>query len=148
MSEPNHVFVYGTLKRQGGANNRRLRKAEFLSPAILPSHTIHYAGHEGSFPYCFPTNADDSVLGELYKLPTSPADRSATLASLDQLEGFISDGHSQNHYDRCQKMVDTDEGSILAYVYIVNSQLIPQIKAERMQCPVNKQGQRYWPHYD
>jgi gamma-glutamylcyclotransferase (GGCT)/AIG2-like uncharacterized protein YtfP len=75
-SNPELVFVYGTLKR-GHGNHHWLAEAPFLGEAFLPDVVLHDLG---PFPMAVP--GEGVVRGEVYGVDA------AGLARLDRLEGY------------------------------------------------------------
>jgi gamma-glutamylcyclotransferase (GGCT)/AIG2-like uncharacterized protein YtfP len=75
-SNPELVFVYGTLKR-GHGNHHWLAGAPFLGQALLPDVVLHDLG---PFPMAVP--GEGVVRGEVYAVDA------AGLARLDRLEGY------------------------------------------------------------
>lgn len=73
------VFVYGTLKL-GGSNNRLLRDATFMYPAV--TQQAYLMKDNGSWPFVIQRNKDTApVRGEVYEVTDEILD------DLDILEG-------------------------------------------------------------
>lgn len=88
LDECDHVFVYGTLKRQHG-NNRLLNTATFKQECktvdlfALGGKGIPYAFPEDVIPEEYRDRLSFPVIGELYEI-----DDPITAMDLDNLEGY------------------------------------------------------------
>ncbi|MGA2095152.1 MAG: gamma-glutamylcyclotransferase [Candidatus Acidiferrum sp.] len=105
---PEHLFVYGTLKR-GERNHARLLQhaVEFAGTARIRGELYQLAGE--TFPGAVPSDAANSfVHGELFAL----YDPEETLASLDEFEG-VDEG------EFARRLVDawTAQGQVKTWVY-------------------------------
>src|SRR5262245_31105020 len=107
VSEPNAVFVYGTLKRG------QVRERCWPRPPIsVEPATVHWALYDLG-PYPALVAGDDTVAGELWHL--APGDMQATLAALDRVEGF--GGKEDDLYRRVIVECETTTGSTRAWTY-------------------------------
>lgn len=96
------LFVYGTLKN-GRSNHRVLEGADFISTGVVYGMILHKGP---GFPYA--TNCPGKLVhGELYELDD--------LDRCDRLEGY------PNHYNRKLVPVETNEGTIEAWMYYVDN---------------------------
>lgn len=90
----NHtILVYGTL-RSGFGLNAVLRRsgAAYVGLDSIRGMEMY---HLGGFPMiCASDDPEATIHGEVYRVDD------ATLADLDSIEGFRSEGHPHNHYDR------------------------------------------------
>ena len=80
MAEPACIFVYGTLKRGEVRERCWPHKPVSVEWATLSGELRDL----GAYPALVP--GDDIVLGELWRI--EPRDMAATLATLDEIEGF------------------------------------------------------------
>ncbi|MFG6114937.1 gamma-glutamylcyclotransferase [Halobacillus sp. MO56] len=103
-----HLFVYGTLRKHQ-PNHFHLNHAELVSEQASTTGRLY----EGPSYYPVLLEEDAVVFGELYQVDE------ATLAIVDELEGFQEDGED-NLYDRKIKEVETDLGNYQAYVYYLS----------------------------
>lgn len=103
------VFVYGTL-RKGEVNAHLLKNATCLEESCW-TYGLMYDSGEG-YPALIPSRTYRAV-GELYEVTEDE------LKLLDELEDY-EEGGTNNLYDRVEQEIFTDEGSIIAYVYISN----------------------------
>lgn len=103
---PEHLFVYGTLRR-GCANHRQLRAAQYIDRA----HTLHpCALYVDDYPYLNPNQPVGPVHGELYRVTPE------LLTQLDEFEGV------PDLYTRARIAITTpDSAPILAWTYIRDS---------------------------
>ena len=118
VTEPQHpIFVYGTLLH--GQPNRRLldNSIRALTKAVLNNSQMHGAGRA----FLYVVDGNDIVVGELIWL--DPTRYYKILARLDQLEGYDEKGSSRNHYDRMERTVTTDQGTITAWVYLASGRV-------------------------
>ncbi|NQD66750.1 gamma-glutamylcyclotransferase [Bacillus haikouensis] len=100
-----NVFVYGTLRRHE-ENHSLLNEAELLYEQAWTDGTL-YDTDKG---YPAMKEGEGRVYGEVYKV------NDALLLKLDEIEGFI-EGREENLYNRQLQKVNTDQGSVEAFVY-------------------------------
>jgi gamma-glutamylcyclotransferase (GGCT)/AIG2-like uncharacterized protein YtfP len=124
-----NVFVYGTLKKDGG-NDSLLRDAKFLGEAASYEH---YALYDGGFPYA--VHKDNltytkplQILGEVYEINKD------ILQSLDWLEG------EGKHYFRFKRRFFTKKGDFIeAFIYEYPREM------DRPLCPaIELAGEHYY----
>lgn len=118
MSDHTHthdvlLFAYGTLK-QGYGNNRLLKAAKFLGPAISVENNYRMQDH--GFPILWQaTNETEpftgQVMGEVYRI------NKEQLARCDQLE---SNGRMYTRSERSFKLLKRGGGVVTAWVYLWN----------------------------
>jgi gamma-glutamylcyclotransferase (GGCT)/AIG2-like uncharacterized protein YtfP/cation transport regulator ChaC len=100
-----NVFVYGTLRRHE-ENHSLLNEAELLYEQAWTDGTL-YDTDKG---YPAMKEGEGRVYGEVYKV------NDALLLKLDEIEDFI-EGREENLYNRQLQKVNTDQGSVEAFVY-------------------------------
>src|SRR5262245_14183266 len=108
MDQPGGVFVYGTLKRgqvREGCWPRRPLSVEMARVRGL----LYDLG-----PYPGLTEGGDVVAGELWRFAAE--DMEATLAALDEVEGYSGDG--DDWYRRVVIECHTASGVVLAWTYL------------------------------
>lgn len=109
------LFVYGTLRRGGGAPVRRRLRRDWvcLGEAWMVGLLYEVADYPGAVP-C--DGAGPQIRGELYRLVRPER----VLALLDRYEG-CGPGHASPHeYRRAQVKVHTAGGTLMAWVYLYN----------------------------
>jgi gamma-glutamylcyclotransferase (GGCT)/AIG2-like uncharacterized protein YtfP len=103
---PDHLFVYGTLRRRGRNKYARLLHAnsEFLGEATLQARLGRTRPHRGAV---LSKNANDSLLGEVFRLN----DARRLFPILDEYEG--------PDYKRTLVPVHLEDGKrIRAWIYL------------------------------
>ena len=99
------VFVYGTL-RQGHSNNNLLRNEVFFAEAKKVERYTMVDAACRAFPAGVMEPPTCTIHGDLYAVTDE------TLARLDRLEG------TPHHYQRRRVLVETDEETVFAWIYI------------------------------
>lgn len=120
MDQTYVVFVYGTLRKQEH-NHHFLADAKCIECECWTYGKLYDTG------YGYPAMVKDQsekVYGELYKINEDQ------LKGLNQLEGYIGDGHKNNLYDRVTQEVYTRNSSVQAFVYIYASSKIAELKGD------------------
>lgn len=104
----NRLFVYGSLRPQGGAFGRLLETASLrVTPAVLGEHALY--GWGLAYPFVR-EEAGRQVIGEMVEL--DPAHLEAVLAAVDAYEG--------PEYRRVEVEIDTDGQRMTAIVYLAD----------------------------
>lgn len=114
------LFVYGTLKRNGG-NHKYLKGSKYVSQYCLNNHILIDLGY--GFPYMM--RGDGGVLGEVYEIDKK------TLDKIDKLEGHPI------HYKRYLTNYHSEVAEM--YYYLANFDSIPE------SAVIVEDG--YWPIY-
>lgn len=105
-NDVNKVAVYGSL-REGLHNYRVVSRSKKLGMfESLPQYSMYSVA--GNFPALI-DKGSTSIVMEVYEIDEK------TLNSLDNLEGYISPGHTSNHYNR--DIIDTPYGKAYIYFY-------------------------------
>lgn len=107
----NKLFVYGTL-RMHERNHHLLNGSRCLAKQSWTFGKLYDTG------YGFPAIVQDPnecVYGELYEVSDD------VMGHIDVLEGYRGENQN-NHYDRIQHTVYTDQSQHQAYVYVYSSQ--------------------------
>jgi len=121
-----HLFVYGTLRRRGGADvEGKVAGIEYIGEGSMPGKMALVAE--------FPGVADDpenagQVIGEVYRLANEAAD----FAVLDEYEDCRAHDQFGGVYRREQRDIRLMDGRIIqAWVYIYNRPMdaFPQIES-------------------
>ncbi len=89
-----NLFVYGTLKRNEGANHF-LKDCTFVGNAVTKDAKFNMKSNNGYFPFVF-NNGDKKIAGEIYECPDQ------VLPYLDMYEGYRPDGsglYLRNEFD-------------------------------------------------
>lgn len=110
---PEHLFVYGTLRREIGSamHDWLAARADLVGKATMPGRLYDLGAYPGVVP---PRQPDDRVAGEVYLLPSDGAER--ILSVLDRYEGC---GHPEAEYRRERRAVRLHDGHCLtAWVYL------------------------------
>lgn len=110
------IFVYGTLRQNGGANNL-LNGSEYLGTTNIKNFKMLNAG---AFPVITEAHKKENkaVVGEVYAI-----DSMSTLGSLDYYEGYHN-----SFYDR--KVVDTEYGD--AWVYFGTDSWLTEVRLDEV----------------
>ena len=115
---PDRVFVYGTLRAQGGHPMARLlaERGTRLGAATLRGVLLDV----GPYPAAVPSEDEaDRILGELIEL--HPERAAETLAELDAYEGCPDGDHEPALYVRSRQIVQGPDGANLdAWVWFWN----------------------------
>ncbi|MFD2255958.1 gamma-glutamylcyclotransferase [Luteolibacter algae] len=98
---PEHVFVYGTLRR-GGSNHFRMNGADFIGSGRVAGKI-----HKIDWYPALVCGGDQSVRGELYRIKST-----AHLKALDDFEGITSDAEEPREYRRIKVETMLDSGAI------------------------------------
>jgi gamma-glutamylcyclotransferase (GGCT)/AIG2-like uncharacterized protein YtfP len=111
-----YVFVYGTLRRQGGVAHDKMRDCgEFVDEADYQGKLFHVSWFPGAVPSPDPR---DQVRGELYRLRLSGAEG---LAELDLYEACDMEHPEESLYLREKASVTLSGGeSVQAWIYLYN----------------------------
>lgn len=113
---PEHLFVYGTLRRDRAGTTHPLLVAstQFVGMAHCRGRLYRIADYPGLVPS---TRPEDLVGGEVYKLDAPRA----LLPRLDEYEGCGPPFPRPTEYVRRLQDVRLDDGSVLeAWVYLYN----------------------------
>jgi len=102
------VFVYGTLRQEEG-NHHYLAGSTKVAIATRTNGRLVDTGY--GYPALF-QDTSGRVNGELYQVSDE------TMRRLDQLEGYYGSGNPRNHYERISVPIETDVGTIPAWVYV------------------------------
>lgn len=103
------VFVYGTLK-QGYGNNRLLKTATFLGPAISVENNYQMQDH--GFPILWQNEGSGArVMGEVYRI------NEEQLTNCDHLEG---NGRMYTRAERSFMLLKRGGSVVTAWVYLWN----------------------------
>jgi len=117
MTEPEYLFVYGTLKRNHHGELHPLLQglAMYIGPASLPGSLYRVADYPGAiYSTAYP---QQSVYGELYRL-LSPV---KLLAILDEYEECSKNFAVPHEYLRRKLPVSSvDNRKIQAWIYLYN----------------------------
>ena len=106
-TDPEYVFVYGTLKK-GFGNHRLLAEAEYVGPACVKGHLISLGGFPGLI-----YNPHEVTQGEVYRVTSA-----TQWERLDRLEGFNKEAPSagSNMYlRRSITTIDTNQDCEVYY---------------------------------
>lgn len=120
--QPEYLFVYGTLRRQGGSpwHNFLAQHCQYIAEARFQGRLYMLQGYPGLVTSSHP---QEFVVGELYRLPISEGQDvvNKVLSTLDDYEE-CSDNFPQPHeYLREVHPVSTKQNTQLkAWVYIYN----------------------------
>ena len=141
MEKTFNLFVYGTLKRNEGANHF-LRDCEFIGEAVSADACFDMKSNNGHFPFIF-TNGNNKVGGEVYKCPTE------ILPYLDSYEGYREDG--EGLYLRKEfKYLLKDGQSVKAIMYYQNGDnkglFLHNLDDEGKQKGIEKYGDIFFWH--
>lgn len=128
MNEPNHIFVYGTLKR--GCCNAFLleQECEFVAEATVP-HKMFAFVREGVAPerkrvISAPMLSREAGIthGEVWRLPENKLEREDLLRRLDWLEGVEFGWYTREIISVATPVyVNKDNGEMLScFVYFHN----------------------------
>ncbi|HAV64185.1 MAG TPA: gamma-glutamylcyclotransferase, partial [Verrucomicrobiales bacterium] len=113
---PEYLFVYGTLRRDGGHEMSRFlaAHAEHLGPATFQGRMYRISWYPGVVPSADPA---DRVHGDLFEL----GDAATALPKLDDFEG-VGPGHVKpQEYIRRPECVTLPDGrSVTAWIYVFN----------------------------
>lgn len=115
MKNKHKVFVYGTL-RKNERNHHLIQNAKLLAEQAWTKGTLFDTGYY--YPAIKRSN-ENVVYGELFEVNDSD------LARLDLLEGY-NPNESNNLYTRVTQKIYTDNGSTLAYVYVMEDETMLQ----------------------
>lgn len=119
MPEPDHLFVYGTLRNNGDhpAAARLRESSTLLGPATFQGQLYHL----GDYPGAVDSDAEaDRVTGEVYALP----EEDAVLAALDHYEGCDPLSPRRSLFRRERHPVRLESGeTVQAWVYLYNQEL-------------------------
>lgn len=113
---PQHLFVYGALRRQAGHPmfRRMVRHAVPLGAATWRGRLYRIAWYPGAVPS---ENPADTVVGEIYRL-RSPR---LILPTLDRFENCFSGQRQPTEFRREEHAVRLADGTdISAWVYVYN----------------------------
>lgn len=110
-ASPDHLFVYGTLRRGGGPAAQVLaRTARRLGPATMPGRVRNLK----AFPAAQdPRQPQEAVRGEVYALPRDAARRAALFTLLDAYERAGPDSAAPLPFARRHRLVRLDSGPVL-----------------------------------
>jgi gamma-glutamylcyclotransferase (GGCT)/AIG2-like uncharacterized protein YtfP len=110
------LFVYGTLRR-GEISFEKLGQATTLAEQAWTKGTLYETIH--NYPALRP--GDDHVYGELYEISEE------ALPVVDEWEGYVGEPE-KNLYYREQKMIQTDRGHEMAWVYFLSDSKLSILK--------------------
>lgn len=101
-SEPEIVFVYGTLRR-GASNHFRMTAAKFISPATVTGrlYRVHW------YPGMVLDEAGSAIHGDIYEVDKD------TLAILDVFEGLAAGEVEGTEYRRLKSPVTLEDGRVV-----------------------------------
>ena len=143
LTQPRHLFVYGTLRRAVGhpLHGVIASSSEFAGVGWLPGYLLDLGAYPGlvapedagGLPFAGQVaGGPPRVLGEVYRLKVAPRDgarNSATnplLERLDRYEGCTTNGDRRAEYRRVPREVVLEQGGTAqAWVYLYN----PRFKA-------------------
>lgn len=111
---PQHLFVYGSLRRDAPRSMHRLiaRQSRFVGRATIPGRLYRIENYPG---WVASDGDADQVVGELYRMIGDPAE---LLARLDDYEGCGETGPRATHFIREMHPVTlTDGRTIDAWIY-------------------------------
>ena len=93
MTHPNHLFVYGTLRRDYASEPQRalLRDTEFIGEATVQGQLFV----SGEYSALVPMATEQTVKGEISKI--SPPHLQETLDELDEYEGVKDRGKPSDY---------------------------------------------------
>lgn len=111
---PNHIFVYGSLRRELKSSARTVLDdhAEFVGEATFQGKLYMIEWYPGVVESSHP---GDIVYGEVYKIKNE----AIVLAKLDQYEGCSPNDPKPHEFERKEKNVRLKNGKeIAAWIYI------------------------------
>ena len=107
QSDPQLVFVYGTLRR-GGSNDFRMAGAEFISPGTIMGRMYRIDWYPG----LVLDGSGDEIRGEVYSVGPD------LLADLDMFEGLSAGEIEGSEYRRVRTtVVQQDSMTLTAWVW-------------------------------
>ena len=113
-----NFFVYGSL-REGFYNYNKFLDGKIFKKKQGKLHNVklYHMPYKG-YPAIVP--GEDYVLGEIMVI--NKEDYDSTMKALDKMEGFISEGNSENEYHKMLLEVENIENNQneLCYVYFYN----------------------------
>ncbi|MBD3676622.1 MAG: gamma-glutamylcyclotransferase [Planctomycetaceae bacterium] len=113
MNDQLPVFVFGTLRH--GRENHHLLAGRFERFLVATLSDYQRVPSTHGYPL-IDVREGESVEGELYFL--SEETRRETMIDLDHLEGLPPGGLVGEWYERVKRVVATEEGDFLAWVYV------------------------------
>ena len=113
--QPEHIFVYGILKKAGGAGDM-MSGSEFVSDAKVKGDLYNLGSYPGL------RHGDGVVTGEVYKIKDE-----CLLNQLDRWEGYHKDKPEYSMYLREQVDLIEPKG-VRAWVYVYNRDVHPNHK--------------------
>jgi gamma-glutamylcyclotransferase (GGCT)/AIG2-like uncharacterized protein YtfP len=121
MTKQYPVLVYGTLRPSGSNYDRFLGGATESEVDVYLDGFLMY----GSSGCPFLVRGDRTVTATLVHI--YPEQYNEIMVGLDRLEGFRSDGHPDNSYDRVLHTFTHDGETVQAWVYLCSKWLLPYI---------------------
>jgi gamma-glutamylcyclotransferase (GGCT)/AIG2-like uncharacterized protein YtfP len=116
MTNDEHLFVYGTLRRAAGSRMHHFlaRHADFVGEGVCPGRLYRVACYPGLVAAADPTHL---VQGEIYRL----REPEVVLPRLDEYEGCGPGSPEPALYLRRKETVTLGQGGeLLAWVYVYN----------------------------
>lgn len=113
--DPEHLFVYGTLRAGFPAHHVLAGRAELAGMGHVPGRLYD----TGRYPAAVPASPveGERIRGELYRLPAD--DGGELLMALDGYEGFVPHAPERSLFVRVAMVVERDDGARLtAWVYL------------------------------
>jgi Uncharacterized conserved protein len=123
------IFVYGTLKRQGGAWGFYLGSQRFVGEATTVNK-FHML--DGGFPVALWTKETAPIRGEVYEVDDE---------ALVRLDGYEGEGHM---FKRQHQSIQCDNGEkVTAQMYFGVPEYWSEL-SQRPTAPLNDHGQFLW----
>ncbi|MFP8640672.1 gamma-glutamylcyclotransferase [Priestia aryabhattai] len=107
----NYLFVYGTLL-EGEGNHGLLHHARSIAKQAKTKGKLYDTKH--GYPM-LDIDSEHITYGEVYEVTDQ-----LMWKALDELEGYIHEGHKDNEYDKVVQTVETDQGEFEAVVYVAS----------------------------